>query len=191
MSQQLLNQHASPVLITGPAFSGKSRLAQQLMGPIEGVTVFGTSVVESAVMRARIEELQEQRPGGWHTVESTGDITPQIEAILREGSHLILDSFSLWLASRLVGHSSRLPLEEQPVIDVLNQEVTELLAVLCKYPKQRIVVVSAEAGAGPSPKRSAERLYRLLLGTSNCRLAELASSVVDVRCGIPMIIKSP
>lgn len=191
MSHQLLNKHASPILITGPAFSGKSRLAQQLMGPMEPVTVIGTAVVESAVIRARIDELQAQRPGGWQTIETAGDISPRIEALLKDGCHLVLDSFSLWLAARLVGHASRLPLEEQPVMKDINFEVSELISVIRKYPKQRIVIVTAEAGGGPSPKRSAERLFRMLLGTANCQLADLASTVVDVRCGIPMIIKQP
>ncbi len=189
MTSKLLNKLPSPVLITGPAFSGKSSLAQQIMGPREPVTVIGTSTIDSVLIKSRINTLKGQRPGGWQTIDHPNDVAAELANAVQLGHGVLLDSFSLWLAHRLFQQAARLPQEESQVAEQVNTDIEEVIKVLKKTTDARIVIVTAEAGAGPSPDRPAERLFRMLLGTANCRLAALCHSVIDVRCGIPIVIK--
>ena len=78
---------------------------------------------------------------------------------------------------------------EEQVIESLQTDISELMKVFSMFSRQRIVIVTAEIGAGPAPEKTVERLFRMLLGTANCRFATMANTVIDVRCGIPMVIK--
>lgn len=189
MTTKLLSKLPSPVLITGPAFSGKSSLAQQIMGPRDPVNVIGTSTIDSQLIKNRIDTLKSQRPGGWQTIDHPTDLAAVISSYAQLGHDILLDSFSLWLAHRVFQHAARLPQEEVQVAALVNTDIEEVLKVFKKPSDARIVIVTAEVGAGPSPERAAERLFRMLLGTANCRLATLCKSVVEVRCGIPIVLK--
>ncbi len=189
MTTKLLSKLPSPILITGPAFSGKSSLAQQIMGPREPVTVIGTSTIDSALIKSRIDTLKGQRPGGWQTVDHPSDLAAALATHVQSGQDILLDSFSLWLAHRLVPHAAKLPIEEALVASLITSEIDEVIKIIKKTTEARLVIVTAEAGAGPSPDRATERLFRMILGTTNCRLATLCRSVLDVRCGIPIVLK--
>jgi adenosylcobinamide kinase/adenosylcobinamide-phosphate guanylyltransferase len=190
---QLLSRLPSPVLITGPAFSGKSRIAQQVLGPLEPATVIGTMALppsEAPVIHARIAALQATRPGGWTTVETAGDVAAAAQSALSAGNHILIDSLSQWLAARLLKHMNAVDQrQELRLFELLSHDTNELIKVLQQGTAQRIVVVSAEAGAAPAPERFAERMLRMMTGEANCRLAAMARSVIDVRCGIPVVIK--
>jgi len=189
VTTRLLSKLPSPVLITGPAFSGKSNLAQQVMGPRESVTVIGTSSIDSVLIKNRIDALKDLRPGGWQTIDHPSDLVAAYSTSSALGHDILLDSFSLWLAHRVFAHRSQIPNEEGQVVQALNTEIDEVINVIKKTIDARLVIVTAEVGSGPSPERSAERLFRMILGSTNCRLAGLCASVIDVRCGIPIIIK--
>lgn len=192
-SQVLLNKLPSPVLVTGPAFSGKSAVAQQVMGPVEPATVIGTSTLvasESPVVYGRIQALQSTRPGGWTTVETADDVAASAQIALNAGQHLLIDSISQWLAARLLKHMDTVDQRyEARLFDLLAHDINELIQVLRRGQAQRIVIVTAETGAGPAPDRLAERMLRMMTGEANCRLAATARTVIDVRCGIPIVIK--
>lgn len=188
-----LSSLPSPILIVGPAFSGKSSLAQQVLGPIEPTTVIGTSLIakhEAPALYARINKLKAMRPGGWTTIEQTQDVAAVAQAAIKSEQHLLIDSISQWLASCLLtAMEPAATRSEDYLIEGLAQRVQELLNILTNVKDQRIVLVSAELGSGPSPERLSERILRMAVGDANVSLAAFARTVVDVRCGIPTIIK--
>jgi adenosylcobinamide kinase/adenosylcobinamide-phosphate guanylyltransferase len=186
----------SPVLVLGPAHSGKSEFAHQLLLPDTAAVVIGTSAVKDRQTTLRIKSLNALRPPAWEILETSTDVAAAATAALARAPQVLIDSVNLWLASLVVEHGDKVEngtaddagyagtVEEQ----VLTQ-VDELCRLAATAKGQRLVIVSAELGGAPPPSRPAERLLRRLVGLANQRLARAARTVYTLQAGIPQLLK--
>jgi adenosylcobinamide kinase/adenosylcobinamide-phosphate guanylyltransferase len=188
MPTHTLTQLDGPVLVLGPAHAGKSELAIQLLAPDRAAVVLGTSTLRHEAMERRLGQLAALRPPTWETIAVTRDLPVAVDDALGRAPQLLVDSVSQWLAAVVVGDADEAPGEA--IAAAAAKQVDELLALIAARPQARVVLVSAEAGAAPTPGRPMERLYRRLVGETNRRLAAAARSVVVVHAGIPLVIKS-
>lgn len=87
---------------------------------------------------------------------------------------------------------------EYPIIDEYHLKVREQLkegkdplkeAEILLGEKENCVIISNEVGYGLVPIDAFERAYREAVGRVNCYLAEKASQVIRIVCGIGMNIK--
>lgn len=177
----------SPVLLLGAAHSGKSELALQYVAPDQHAVVIGTSRADGRGMGRRISELKALRPPPWESVDSGADLPAMIADAATGTTQILVDSVSQWLAGMTVAADS---VAEDRLEEELRLASDELVRVIHDLEKKlRLVLVSAEVGAGPAPTRAAERLFRRAVGQLNRRLATLSRSVVVVHAGIPQRIK--
>ena len=68
------------------------------------------------------------------------------------------------------------------------REITRLTQDACDG-EQRLVLVSAELGAGPAPARFLERVFREAVGIMNQHLAALCPTVLSVQAGLAQVLK--
>lgn len=161
----------SVTLLLGGARSGKSALAERLVGP-GPVTYVATAspAADDADMVRRIAAHQARRPAAWTTVEAT-DLLP---ALAGAGGNLLVDSLTTWVA-------------HAPGYAV---DVDGLCAALARHPGDA-VVVSDEVGLGVHPSTVAGRLFRDALGLVNQAVATLADDVLLVVAGRTLHLDRP
>lgn len=178
-------QAASPVFFFGPAHAGKSELAMRALAPDSPAVVLGTAPAHEPAFQSRIKELQAQRPAPWENLDSGLDLAVAIEDVAKKYPQIMIDSLSQWLAALLVESEQ----SETALKKTVVGRVDELFQVLAKLSGIRLVLVSAETGAGPAPARALERLYREQVGLMNQRLARLARTAAWVSAGLPQVLK--
>ena len=153
------------VLVLGGARSGKSDVAERLIGdaPATYVATGLPGVGDDDGWAARVAAHRERRPAGWSTVEAVGDLP----AVLRQvtGTALV-DSLGAWLA-RAQG---------------FDAGTDELLSSL-RARDGDTVVVSDEVGLGVHPSTAVGQAFRDALGDLNRAVAEVADEVLLVVAG--------
>lgn len=153
------------VLVLGGSRSGKSALAERLVGRFAGPTsyVATAEVGDDADLAARVATHRGRRPGAWATVEAGEDLAGAVRDL--EGAVLV-DSLGTWVARR-----------GDFAVDV---------AGFCAALAQRggdTVVVSDEVGMGVHPSSEVGRRFRDALGAVNAAVAEVADVVLLVVAG--------
>lgn len=86
-------------LVLGGRRSGKSDIAQELMGS-GPVTYLATALVDTPVMQARVARHQSVRPASWRVVEEAYDIVSRLAEI--EGPVLV-DDLTGWVSNDVEG----------------------------------------------------------------------------------------
>jgi adenosyl cobinamide kinase/adenosyl cobinamide phosphate guanylyltransferase len=138
-------------------------------------------------MARRLRQLEALRPSSWDAVTVTRDLAAALDGAAGRFEQILVDSMSQWLAGLLVGDADETSAE---IIEAeVKKQVDEVLSIIERRPGLRLVFVSAEAGAAPTPQRPIERLYRRMVGEVNQRLARAARAVVAVHAGIPLLLK--
>lgn len=179
-------------LILGGARSGKSRYAQQIaqqttvdksrrQAPAARILFVATASASDDEMRAKIQRHRDERPNHWTTVEELLDL-PGV--IAREGPRhdlALTDCLTLWTANLLDRHGSDRSAAEAAIASL----VAALLTPPCN-----LVLVSNEAGSGVVPSSAIGGTFRDLLGEINQRVAAVATDVVLMVAGIPLVLKS-
>ena len=183
-------QYASPVLLIGPAYAGKSELAMQALRPDIGAVVIGSAPPDEPAFASRLNHLQSLRPACWESLHAGMNLVQATAEAAKAtpGGQILIDAVNQWLAVMLLGNSDAAPSAATQAA-WLDDQVSELLRVLRAYPTTRFVLVSAEVGASPAPARVPERLYRQYVGVTNQRLAAIAQTVVSVQVGLGTVIK--
>lgn len=177
----------SPILLFGAAHSGKSELALQFLAPDRPALVIATADPQEPSLRPRLRELQNLRPPAWETLETRHDLSAAVADGMERYQQILIDSINLWLAAACVVESNAF--DERETEQRLFAQVDELIRLLLSRPEVRVVVVSAEVAASlPSP-RSMERFIRRMIGITNQRLASACATVVEVKAGIPLILR--
>lgn len=149
-------------LVLGGARSGKSELAESLVG--DSAVYVATAVVgDDADLAARVALHVGRRPGGWSTLE-TLDLPAALAT--HAGSTMLIDSLGTWVAAAP---------DFAPDID----RVTAAL----RTHTGDVVLVSDEVGMGVHPETEVGRRFRDALGTVNRRVADVADRVVLVVAG--------
>ena len=170
---------ARTTLIVGGARSGKSMFAQRLCESSSYDLIYvATSPVfpDDDEMTARIQKHKDDRGPRWQAIEEEIDIARILREHNEEGKALLIDCATLWL-NNLLYH--KLPLQDHinSFLDTLEETTAH------------IVIVSNEVGQGIVPTVADVRHFRDCQGRLNQQLANTCERVVEVRCGLPMLLK--
>jgi len=186
---------AKTVLVIGGSRSGKSDYAQLLAEAGTEMRYYlatcpcaqqGTKQDQPSddpEMSARILAHQQKRQGRlWQTIEEPLHLAHRLRTLPAPATVLI-DCLTLWISNLLYADVAGTLDEER--VTTLAQEV--LAASLSRA--GQVIIVSSEVGCGLVPEHALARRYRDLAGRCNQVIAAGADRVVQVVCGIPVIIK--
>jgi adenosylcobinamide kinase/adenosylcobinamide-phosphate guanylyltransferase len=165
-------------LVTGGARSGKSRHAEQLVGP-GPATYVATGYPPDpadAEWTERVRRHQERRPAAWTTVE-----TLEVAAAVRDATRPVLvDCLSLWLTRVIDGCDGW---ERPEHAATVVQEAGATLLEAWSSATVDVVLVTNEVGLGVVPDLESGRLFRDELGRLNAALSATADRVHLVVAG--------
>ena len=185
----------SRTLVTGGVRSGKSVVAQKIVGELgPAVTYIAAGPkYDDADWRRRIAAHRGNRPATWRTVEPGCRELPGL--LLSSDRPVIVECLGTWLTALLDDVGAWTSIAD-PVIGsqawrpqaALVQD--ELLNAVerCRVP---IVLVTNEVGWGLVSEHRSGRVFADELGRLNQRVAGVCDQVVLVACGIPLTIKTP
>ena len=168
-----LASKTKPILVAGPARSGKSEWAENLALQTGLPVIYvATARVErdDAEWVERISEHQRRRDRwGWTTIE----VPVELAAALADGPNdacLLVDSLGTWVANLLESDET-----------VWQQHQQELLRAIDFA--GRVIFVAEETGWGVVPAYPLGRKFRDRLGTLVRHLGAIADPVYLVTCG--------
>ena len=164
-------------LVLGGARSGKSRYAETLVA-LSGLTpvYLATAASLDDEMGERIAHHRDRRGGEWITIEEQFALPETIAREARPDRILLVDCLTLWL-SNLTFAERDIPAEQ-----------ARLVAQLADCPGP-VILVSNEIGMGLVPETALGRRFRDAQGRLNQGVAEVASRVVFVAAGLPLVLK--
>ena len=163
-------------LVLGGVRSGKSHYAQQLGERAARVVFVATAQPGDDEMRRKVERHRSSRPKHWQTVEEPLSLA---EAIADHGPKcdlMIIDCLTLFAANLLEAKG-----DDQSSIDALCRAL--------QSPPCSVVLVSNEVGSGVVPEYPSGRRFRDLLGEMNQSVARVASNVLLLVAGLPLVLK--
>lgn len=172
------------VLITGGARSGKSVLAESMVGP-DAATYVATSQAspDDPEWEARVALHRARRPDTWTTLE-TMDLVGVLNA--DDPTPVLVDCLAVWLARTLdevEAWSATTGFAECLV------ERTDALVAAVRDTTRDVVLVTNEVGSGIVPGDPGSRLYRDELGRLNARIAQVCDEVWLCTVGIGQQLK--
>jgi adenosylcobinamide kinase / adenosylcobinamide-phosphate guanylyltransferase len=164
-------------LILGGARSGKSQYAEKLVA-LSGLTPFyvATAAALDDEMGERIVHHRDRRGGEWVTIEEQFALAETIAREARPDRILLVDCLTLWL-SNLTFAEREIPAEQARLVAQLGD---------CPGP---VILVSNEIGMGLVPETALGRRFRDAQGRLNQGVAEVATRVVFVAAGLPLVLK--
>lgn len=167
------------ILVTGGARSGKSRYAEQraLQLGLRRLYV-ATAEARDHEMAARIAAHKKRRGAGWLLEEEPVELA---DALLQWRGRIdcaLVDCLTLWLSNLLLGRDRTL----------VQEKMEDLLAALPQLDFS-VVLVSNEVGWGIVPDHLLGRRFRDLAGWANQRIGAIASEVILMVAGIPLVVK--
>ncbi|WP_319531956.1 bifunctional adenosylcobinamide kinase/adenosylcobinamide-phosphate guanylyltransferase [uncultured Cohaesibacter sp.] len=175
----MTDRDARTTLIFGGAKSGKSAFAEKLCtdSPYDLLYVATSPrFADDDEMNERIKRHVERRGTRWACIEEQIDLC----GVLADEDHpdrvVLIDCMTMWL-NNLVYH-------EKP----LEQHIEAFLDTLSKT-QSRILLISNEVGQGIVPETASGRSFRDLQGSLNQRLAARCDRVIEVRVGLPILLK--
>jgi adenosylcobinamide kinase/adenosylcobinamide-phosphate guanylyltransferase len=168
-------------LLLGGVRSGKSHYAQQL-GEHAGRVVFVATAQpgDDEEMLSKVDRHRSSRPAHWKTVEEPVALA---DAVIHYGPDcdlMIIDCLT-FLAANLLDQWA----DDRASIE----RAVETLCVMLQSPPCSIVLVSNEVGSGVVPEYPSGRRFRDLLGEMNQSVARVASDVLLLVAGLPLVLK--
>lgn len=160
-------------LILGGARSGKSRYAEARFDAAAAKTYVATATAGDEEMRARIAAHVARRGPSWRTVVEPFDLAG---VLTREDGPILVDCLTLWLSNVMLADRD------------VAAEIETLGAALSRR-RAATALVSNEVGLGLVPETPLGRAFRDAQGVLNQRVAALASRVVFVAAGLPLVLK--
>jgi adenosylcobinamide kinase/adenosylcobinamide-phosphate guanylyltransferase len=166
-------------LVLGPASSGKSALAEDLLAADPSVVYAATGPLPAsndAAWTARVAAHRERRPSWWATEE-----TRDLPALLASpGPPLLVDSLGTWVAGTMdaVGAWHDPPGWREQVEGAVDAVVRAW-----RQARRRVVAVGEEVGWGVVPADRGTAAFREVLGGLAQRLAEESEQVLLVVAG--------
>ena len=162
-------------MVLGGARSGKSRHAEALVAAFAPPWIYvATGAAYDDEMQARIAAHRARRSDAWRTVEAP----LQLARALDEAGAVpvLVDCLTLWLTNLILGEHD------------LEAATASLEAALGRRDAPTVLVAS-EVGLGIVPDNALARRFRDAAGLLHQRIAALASRVVLVVAGLPLIVK--
>jgi adenosylcobinamide kinase / adenosylcobinamide-phosphate guanylyltransferase len=163
-------------LVLGGVRSGKSHYAQQLGEQAAQVVFVATAQANDDEMRRKVDRHRNSRPQHWQTVEEPLQLA---ETIAQHGPNcelMIIDCLTFFAANLLDAEGD-------------DQGPIEALCAALHSPPCSVVRVSNEVGSGVVPAYPSGRRFRDLLGEMNQRVARVASNVLLLVAGLPLVLK--
>lgn len=174
------------ILVTGGARSGKSDFALQRGENLSGSHCFiATCPAVDQEMAERIEKHRRERNAQiWETVEEP--LT--IDEILVENRHdvYLVDCLTLWINNQLERCAANSIDCSESFIGTATERILKAVGTI----DGTVIFVTSEVGMGIVPDNTLARHYRDLVGRCNRLIAEAASEVVLVSCGLPIHLKN-
>jgi adenosylcobinamide kinase / adenosylcobinamide-phosphate guanylyltransferase len=167
-------------LVLGGVRSGKSHYAQQLGECAKRVIFVATAQAGDEEMRRKVDLHRSSRPHHWQTVEEPLGLA---EVIGHHGSTcdlMIIDCLTFFAANLLDAKGDD---------HVSIEHAIEALCLSLQSPACSVVLVSNEVGSGVVPAYPSGRRFRDLLGEMNQRVARVASNVLLLVAGLPLVLK--
>ncbi|MFM7423418.1 MAG: bifunctional adenosylcobinamide kinase/adenosylcobinamide-phosphate guanylyltransferase [Elainella sp.] len=163
------------ILVTGPARSGKSEWAEQVVDWLgqqtgEPITYIATAQIDPAdsEWQTRILRHQQRRPPDWQTQH----VPIQLAVAIRSMTGcLLVDSLGTWLANLLEQDENSWTQTSQDLLHSFSET------------EARVVLVAEETGWGLVPAYPAGRLFRDRLGQLTRQIGGLAQPVYLVTGG--------
>lgn len=176
-------------MVIGPAWSGKTKFAEELMAEHEAVLWLGTGSRLDPSFSQHIDHIASRRPKGWQTIEASYHLAAAIQNNTNSSNPMIIDSMSQWLANILAQDASKY--SPAQLTQHIQGEIGLLLDVIRGQALHRqIVIVTAEMGSSVAPEAQIPATLRRANGLANQELALLARTVYVMCAGIGQIIKS-
>ncbi|HYJ76595.1 MAG TPA: bifunctional adenosylcobinamide kinase/adenosylcobinamide-phosphate guanylyltransferase, partial [Kineosporiaceae bacterium] len=170
-------------LVLGPAASGKSAFAEDLLAAEPAVVYAATGPVpggDDADWAARVEVHRARRPAWWRTEETGGRATTLAELLAEPGPPLLVDALGTFVAGAMdrAGAWDDAPGWRRAV----EGEVDAVVAAW-RGARRRVVAVGEEVGWGVVPADRGVAAFRDVLGGLSRRLAEQSERAVLVVAG--------
>jgi adenosylcobinamide kinase/adenosylcobinamide-phosphate guanylyltransferase len=167
------------VLITGGARSGKSQYAERRALAMGGRRLYvATAEAKDEEMIQRIAQHRQQRDNQWRAIEEPLELTQALLAECHRTDCALVDCLTLWLSNLLIRH-------DETYASAKVEELIEKLPQLNFH----LLFVTNEVGWGIVPDNLLARRFRDLAGWTNQRVARVATEVVLMAAGIPIIAK--
>jgi adenosylcobinamide kinase / adenosylcobinamide-phosphate guanylyltransferase len=161
-------------LVLGGARSGKSAYAERQITALPPPWLYCAPAEPiDSEMRERIAHHRALRGPGWQTAEEPLGIAPLIQS---STSPVLVDCLTLWLTNLMLAQRD------------IESETAKLLAAI-RAAHAPIVLVSNEVGLGIVPANALARKFCDHAGRLNQALASIASRVVFMVAGLPMVLK--
>lgn len=173
-------------LILGGARSGKSNHGLELALNYTNVLFVATAQAWDSEMRHRIDVHKTERPDHWGTLEAPDNVGKALLASEYPADCVLIDDMTL-LASNVIlklPEDADTPTAEKAVL----AEIESLLDALSQIDAD-VIIVSNEVGLGIVPATKLGRNYRDALGRANQKIAHLATNVLFMVSGLPMVVK--
>ena len=173
-----MQKNQQKTLIIGAAASGKSQYAEDILNNNVGKKLYLASAnIYDEEMQEKVNKHKDRRGSEWTTIAEPLDAVRHIEN-LNIKEIMLFDCATMWLTNHFLKKSN------------IYHEI-DLLVNSIKSSKGSIITVTNEVGSGIVPDNSMAREFRELQGKLNQKLATVASLVVTVIAGIPLILKHP
>jgi adenosylcobinamide kinase / adenosylcobinamide-phosphate guanylyltransferase len=167
------------ILITGGARSGKSTYAEQRAGELGSRRLYlATAEAKDEEMALRIAEHQKRRGNRWVTIEEPIELADVLLARRNQIDCAVVDCLTLWLSNLVLHRDAEFAVEK---VEALVETLPQL--------DFHVVLVTNEVGWGIVPDNPLARQFRDLAGWANQQIATVATEVILMVAGIPMVAK--
>jgi adenosylcobinamide kinase / adenosylcobinamide-phosphate guanylyltransferase len=167
------------ILVTGGVRSGKSQYAEQRALELgERRLYFATAEASDVEMARRIAEHQKRRGGEWTTIEEPMELSSALLAQRGRTDCALVDCLTIWLSNLLLHRDA----------DFVQDRVEQFLGTLAQL-DFHVVLVTNEVGWGIVPDNPLARQFRDLTGWANQQIATVATEVILMVAGVPMVVK--
>jgi adenosylcobinamide kinase/adenosylcobinamide-phosphate guanylyltransferase len=170
---------ARRTLVLGPASSGKSDLAEDLLAAEPAVTYLATGPRPEPgdpAWAERVDRHRRRRPAWWSTEEST-DLAGALRA---DGPPLLVDALGTWVAAAMDGAGAW---DDAPGWRTEVEDAVDEVVGAWRATRRRVVAVGEEVGWGVVPAERGVAAFREVLGGLARRLGDESEQVLLVVAG--------
>jgi adenosylcobinamide kinase/adenosylcobinamide-phosphate guanylyltransferase len=171
-------------LVLGPASSGKSRVAEDLLAA-EPAVVYAATGPEpdgaDAEWAAKVAAHADRRPAGWRTV-AVGGAGALPVLLAGGGPPVLLDSLGTWVAAVLDRAGAWADAPPQRWRAQVDEEVAQVVRAW-RSTAREVVAVGEEVGWGVVPATRSGRVFASVLGDLTRRLADQSERTLLVVAG--------
>lgn len=171
------------ILLTGGAACGKSYVAEQLVTRFPGKRYYiATMRPWGADGQAKVAKHRAMRQGKhFQTIECYGDLGSV--SLNESDSVVLLECITNLVADELYDDEGN----KQPYEQVLSRVISGIESV--KKQCAELIMITNDVGADGIEYEQDTADYVRLLGQVNCLVAAQSNVVIDMACGVPLVVK--